>query len=117
MTNTTQPCYAFPPTTDAVVTPWYEVAASFDSRVDLPRVMAVGVVNADGELDSSWHWLFNSSIEIEMPNGTASLMHFPNERTVQLMDFPVRWRINKPQTTYPMTYALFGVGVTPSVEE
>jgi hypothetical protein len=112
MNSTTQPSYAFPPTKDPVVTDWYEVAASFDSRTDLPRVMAVGAVNADGILDTFWSGVLSISIEIQMPNGLPGPLDFPYQRTIQPIDFPVKFRINKPETAYPMTYALYGTGVT-----
>lgn len=113
MTSTTQPADAFPPTTDAVVTQWWSVAASFDSRTDLPRSMAVCAHDADG---NPAPFYTSTCIEIELPGGIPMPLDFPAMLNIQRIDFPVRWRINKPETVAPLTFAVFGVGVNNSTE-
>lgn len=109
MSSTSQPSYAFPPTTDAVVTQWWEVAASFDTRTDLPRSMAVCAHDAAG---NPAPFYTASCIEIELPSGIPMPLDFDTIKNVQRIDFPVRWRINKPPTTDPLTFSIFGVGDT-----
>lgn len=109
MTSTTQPSDVFPPTTDPVVTQWWEVVASFDSRTDLPRSIAFCAHDADGNPDP---YFTSSCIEIELPGGIPMPLEFDTVKNVQHVGFPVRCRINKPQTVVPLTFAVFGVGVT-----
>lgn len=114
MTSTTQPSDVFPPTTDAVVTQWWEVAASFDSRTDLPRSMAVCAHDAYG---NPAPFYTSSCIEIQLPTGVVIPLDFVAMQNVQRIDFPVQWRINKPPTVMPLTFTVFGVGVTPNQSE
>jgi hypothetical protein len=104
-----QPSPAFPATTAAVVSQWYEVAASFDSRPDIPRSMAVCAHDEDGN-PSPFHT--SSCIEIELPDGFVMPLDFVAMQNVQRIDFPVRWRINKPETVVPLQFVVFGVGLT-----
>lgn len=114
MTSFTQPADVFPPTTDPVVTQWWEVAASFDSRTEVPRSMAVCAHDAEG---NPAPFYTGTCIEIELPGGAVIPLDFVAMQNVQRIDFPVRWRINKPETVAPLTFAVFGVGVTPSQSE
>ncbi len=103
------PSYAFPPTTAPVISAWYEVAASFDARTDLPRLMAVGAVN---DLDEPLPFITATSIEVQLPSGAAVPLDFGIVTNFQLIQMPVKWRINKPETLYPVSYVVFGTGMT-----
>lgn len=107
--STGAPSYAFPPTTAAFVSTWYEVAASFDSRADLPRMMAVGAVN---DQDTPQPFLTATSIEVQLPSGAAVPMDFATIANFQSIAMPCKWRINKPETLEPVSYVIFGTGLT-----
>lgn len=110
ITNNGMPSIMFPPTTAFVETDWFEVAASFDSRVNLPRVMAVCAVDENGTPLPS---LTASCVHIELPNGLPPMpMVFPQLQAVQTIDFPVKWKIKKPVTDVPVTFVMFGTGVS-----
>ncbi|TXH74473.1 MAG: hypothetical protein E6Q88_04295 [Lysobacteraceae bacterium] len=111
--STGQPSHAFPPTADAVVSQWFEVAASFDSRAALPRAMAVCAVTDEGLVLP--HLTMNS-IEIELPGGFVVPFDGPMQSVLSI-GFPCRWRINKPATIDPVTYVVFGTGITASAED
>lgn len=111
--STGQPSQAFPPTAEAMVSAWFEVAASFDSREALPRSMAVCAVTADGLVLPQ---LTMNSIEIELPGGVVVPLDGPMQSVLPI-GFPCRWRINKPPTLDPVTYVVFGTGVTATAQD
>jgi hypothetical protein len=114
-TNTGMPSIMFPPTIAAVETDWFEVAASFDSRINLPRVMAICAVDENGTPLPS---LTASCVHIELPGGLPPMpMVFPQLKAVQNIDFPVRWKIKKPVTDVPATIVMFGTGISTAVAE
>ena len=114
-TNTGMPSQLFPPTTAAVETDWYEVAASFDSRVNLPHSMALCAVDENGAPLPS---LTAACVHIELPGGMAPMpMVFPQLKAVQTIDFPVRWKVKKPVTDVPATIVIFGTGVSAATAE
>jgi hypothetical protein len=113
-THTGIPSNMFPPTTDPVVTEWHEVAASFDSRDTLPRCMAVCAVD---DLGAAQPFLTSTCVEIQLPGGAVMPLDFVAMRNVQLIDFPVKWRVNKPETLSPVTFVVFGTGMSTQVND
>lgn len=111
-TSASLPIYAFPPTTDAVVTDWYEVAATYDTRADLPRTMAVAAADAEGNLIG---FATANCVELMQPDGTPLPLHVGDE--LLRFDFPCRWRINKPATTHRYTFIVWGLGITNTVQD
>ena len=117
MTSTTYalPFNAFPPTTDAVVNNWFEVAAHYDTRSHLPRAMAVAAITVGGLASVN---LAGSCVEIELPGGAAMPLDSTDiSSNVQTIAFPCRWRINKPPTNEKVTFAVWGLGVTVMVQD
>lgn len=114
ITHTGLPSNMFAPTTDPVVTEWREVAASFDSRATLPRCMAVCAVD---DLGNAQPYLTSTCVEIQLPGDLVVPLDFVAMRNVQLIDFPVKWRVNKPATLTPVTFVEFGTGESASAED
>lgn len=98
--GTPQPLWAIQPTTEAVVTPWYEVFAENDPRGGPTRV-GIAAVNEFDVMGSSL-----PVIEIKGPDDTA----YKCDGFFMLLELgvPLLFRLNKPQTLAPMGYLLFG---------
>ena len=113
-TSSSQPSPAFPATMNAITSQWYEVAASFDARVDVPRAMEVCAITDAGVPHP---FLTSTCLEIELPGGFVIPLDFMSITAVQQIVFPVRWRIAKPATVDAVTFIVFGTGVTANTND
>lgn len=111
-----QPFWAIPPTFDAVVTPWFEVFAAFDTRGGPQSVAVSAIEHVDGEFVPN-PIVLAQSIEFELPGGTAVPISFENLTDILQLSFPVRWRINKQLTPSPVGFLVFGYGQTTAVTD
>lgn len=104
-----QPLWAIQPTTEAVVTPWYEVFAANDPRGG-PTSVGIAAMDRHGMMDSDE---VESCLELQGPNGT--ILKHNSYLSLLEIGFPVLFRLNKPKTDYPLGYVLYGYSAATSV--
>jgi hypothetical protein len=113
-TSTAVPQWLINPTTDLAVTPWYEVAAHYDSRVGLARSVAIAAVHLDG---TPAPIALAQSIQIQLPDGSPLTVTQEQLSDLVTLQFPCRWRIAKPPTALPTGYVVYGYGMSTSVSD
>lgn len=114
ITSTAVPQWIIAPTTDMAVSPWFEIAAHYDSRTGLPRAVGIAAVHLD---KTPAPIALAQSIQIQLPDGSPMTVTQEQLADLVTLQIPCIWRIAKPPTALPTGYVVYGYGVSTAVSE